>query len=55
MAPEVVQNQYYAYTPDWWGLGCLIYEMIEGKVCGHLIPTFFYYFQCYTKPLLYLK
>lgn len=32
MAPEVVNNERYAYSPDWWGLGCLIYEMIEGKV-----------------------
>jgi len=31
MAPEVVNNERYAYSPDWWGLGCLIYEMIEGK------------------------
>ena len=32
MAPEVVRNEPYAFTPDWWGLGCLIYEMILGKV-----------------------
>ena len=19
------------FSPDWWGLGCLIYEMIQGK------------------------
>lgn len=31
MAPEVVRNERYAFAPDWWGLGCLIYEMIEGK------------------------
>ncbi|KAJ8317080.1 hypothetical protein KUTeg_004984 [Tegillarca granosa] len=31
MAPEVVKNERYSFSPDWWGLGCLIYEMIEGK------------------------
>ncbi|VDM22447.1 unnamed protein product [Wuchereria bancrofti] len=31
MAPEVIKNERYSYNVDWWGLGCLIYEMIEGK------------------------
>jgi len=31
-APEVVKNEKYAFSPDWWGLGCILYEMIEGKV-----------------------
>ncbi|PAV58819.1 hypothetical protein WR25_08827 [Diploscapter pachys] len=31
MAPEIVKNERYAYGVDWWSLGCLIYEMIEGK------------------------
>ncbi|VDM92046.1 unnamed protein product, partial [Litomosoides sigmodontis] len=31
MAPEVIKNEHYAYGVDWWGLGCLIYEMMEGK------------------------
>ncbi|XP_032251495.1 G protein-coupled receptor kinase 4 isoform X6 [Phoca vitulina] len=30
MAPEVINNEHYTFSPDWWGLGCLIYEMIEG-------------------------
>ncbi|KAM6221811.1 G protein-coupled receptor kinase 4 [Rhynchocyon petersi] len=30
MAPEVVNNENYTFGPDWWGLGCLIYEMIQG-------------------------
>ncbi|CAD5112645.1 DgyrCDS1860 [Dimorphilus gyrociliatus] len=29
MAPEVVKNERYTFSPDWWGLGCIIYEMIE--------------------------
>nr|CAD2199441.1 unnamed protein product [Meloidogyne enterolobii] len=29
--PEIVKNERYSYGVDWWGLGCLIYEMIEGK------------------------
>ena len=32
LAPEVVKNEKYAFSPDWWGLGCILYEMIEGKV-----------------------
>uniref|UniRef100_A0A3Q3W565 G protein-coupled receptor kinase n=1 Tax=Mola mola TaxID=94237 RepID=A0A3Q3W565_MOLML len=31
MAPEVIQNESYTISPDWWGLGCLIYEMIQGQ------------------------
>eukprot|EP00794_Sanderia_malayensis_P005327 gene5327-5996_t len=31
MAPEVVRNEKYTFSPDWWGMGCIIYEMIEGK------------------------
>ncbi|KAF6130277.1 G protein-coupled receptor kinase 4 [Phyllostomus discolor] len=30
MAPEVVDNENYTFSPDWWGLGCLMYEMIQG-------------------------
>ncbi|XP_053155649.1 G protein-coupled receptor kinase 6 isoform X2 [Hemicordylus capensis] len=31
MAPEVVKNERYMFSPDWWALGCLLYEMIEGQ------------------------
>lgn len=31
MAPEVVKNERYTFSPDWWGLGCILYEMLEGK------------------------
>ncbi|NXE76633.1 GRK5 kinase, partial [Cochlearius cochlearius] len=31
MAPEVINNERYTFSPDWWGLGCLVYEMIEGQ------------------------
>ncbi|XP_040261457.1 G protein-coupled receptor kinase 6 [Bufo bufo] len=31
MAPEVVRNERYTFSPDWWALGCLLYEMIEGQ------------------------
>lgn len=30
-APEVVKNERYTLSPDWWALGCLLYEMIEGQ------------------------
>ncbi|XP_077441795.1 G protein-coupled receptor kinase 5 isoform X1 [Vanacampus margaritifer] len=31
MAPEVIGHEYYGASADWWGLGCLIYEMTAGK------------------------
>lgn len=31
MAPEVIKNERYSYSVDWWGLGCIIFEMIEGQ------------------------
>uniref|UniRef100_A0A6I8PUF9 G protein-coupled receptor kinase n=1 Tax=Xenopus tropicalis TaxID=8364 RepID=A0A6I8PUF9_XENTR len=31
MAPEVINNESYTFSPDWWGLGCLVYEMIQGQ------------------------
>ncbi|KAL2087686.1 hypothetical protein ACEWY4_016514 [Coilia grayii] len=31
MAPEVVKNKEHGFSADWWGLGCLIYEMTEGS------------------------
>ena len=31
MSPEVIDNEKYTYSPDWFSLGCLIYEMIEGQ------------------------
>ncbi|CAG2164227.1 unnamed protein product [Oppiella nova] len=31
MSPEVIDNEKYTYSPDWFSLGCLLYEMIEGQ------------------------
>ncbi|CAH8557925.1 unnamed protein product [Heterobilharzia americana] len=31
MAPEVVMNTRYTFSPDWFGLGCIVYEMIMGQ------------------------
>ncbi|XP_017089366.2 G protein-coupled receptor kinase 2 [Drosophila bipectinata] len=31
MAPEVINNEKYAFSPDWFSYGCLLYEMIEGQ------------------------
>lgn len=31
MAPEVIYNEKYTFSPDWFSFGCLIYEMIEGQ------------------------
>ncbi|KAF8572406.1 hypothetical protein P879_01690 [Paragonimus westermani] len=30
MAPEVVMNTRYTFSSDWFGFGCLVYEMIMG-------------------------
>jgi len=30
-APEVVKNEKYGLSPDWWGLGCIIFEMVSGQ------------------------
>lgn len=30
-APEVIDNERYSYSPDWFSFGCLLYEMIEGQ------------------------
>lgn len=27
----MVKNERYTFSPDWWALGCLMYEMIEGQ------------------------
>lgn len=31
MAPEVIKGEYYSFSPDFFSLGCLVYEMIEGN------------------------
>ncbi|TMS08463.1 G protein-coupled receptor kinase 5 [Larimichthys crocea] len=31
MAPEVISHKHYGLSADWWGLGCLIYEMTAGQ------------------------
>ena len=31
MAPEVIDNEKYTFSPDFFSFGCLIYEMIEGQ------------------------
>eukprot|EP00912_Choanoflagellata_sp_UC4_P002391 UC4_evm5s1505 len=30
MAPEVISNEKYSSSVDWWGLGCVIFEMLQG-------------------------
>ena len=29
-APEIIRNEPYAFSVDWFAFGCLVYEMIEG-------------------------
>ncbi|XP_053501456.1 G protein-coupled receptor kinase 5 isoform X1 [Ictalurus furcatus] len=32
MAPEVISDKHYGVSVDWWGLGCLIYEMTAASL-----------------------
>ncbi|KIY64298.1 kinase-like protein, partial [Cylindrobasidium torrendii FP15055 ss-10] len=32
MSPEVIARNAYSYSPDWWALGVMIYEMLTGKL-----------------------
>jgi serine/threonine protein kinase len=32
LAPEMFMNKGYSKNVDWWALGCLIYEMLTGKL-----------------------
>ena len=31
MSPEIIDNEKYTFSPDYFSLGCLVYEMIEGR------------------------
>lgn len=32
MAPEILKQQYYTTSVDWWSLGCSIYEMVAARL-----------------------
>ncbi|XP_061537921.1 rhodopsin kinase grk7-b-like [Phycodurus eques] len=32
MAPEILMQQYYSTSVDWWALGCTIYEMVAARL-----------------------
>ncbi|XP_077422619.1 rhodopsin kinase grk7-b isoform X2 [Vanacampus margaritifer] len=32
MAPEILTQQYYGTSVDWWALGCSIYEMVAARL-----------------------
>ena len=27
----MIRGEYYTFSPDWFGLGCIVYEMIMGQ------------------------
>ena len=32
MAPEILKQEPYRMSVDWWALGCSIYEMVAGRL-----------------------
>ena len=32
MAPEILRQESYSTSVDWWALGCSIYEMVAGRL-----------------------
>ena len=32
MAPEIINNENYDRTVDWWALGIMLYEMMYGRL-----------------------
>jgi serine/threonine protein kinase len=30
LAPEIIRKQSYGKACDWWGFGCVLYEMLSG-------------------------
>lgn len=32
MAPEILRQEYYRTSVDWWALGCSIYEMVAARL-----------------------
>ena len=31
LAPEIIMNQGHSFEADWWALGALLYEMLQGN------------------------
>ena len=42
VAPEVLKKQGYDAACDVWSLGVLLFTMLSGQVCGHLMIFFQY-------------
>lgn len=36
LAPEVLTDNNYTRSVDWWGLGVLVYEMLVGEVSRNM-------------------
>lgn len=42
LAPEVLRKEAYDRCVDWWCLGAVLYEMLNGLVIGYFILFFFF-------------
>ncbi|EHB17963.1 Protein kinase C iota type [Heterocephalus glaber] len=41
LAPEIIREEEYGFSMDWWTLGVLVYEMLIGKSPFHLDENFY--------------